>query len=58
MDQAKFESEKLPRHLKECCDDPNMDRHVRVLAAQLHQVLTQYTAQPSADASTPATQLV
>ena len=26
-------------HLKECCDDPNMDRHVRVLAPQLHQVL-------------------
>lgn len=35
MDQEKFEGEKLPWHLKECCDDPNMDRHVCVLAPQL-----------------------
>ena len=35
MNQAKFEGEKLPWYLKECCDDPNMDRHVRVLAPQL-----------------------
>ena len=47
MKQAKFEAEKFPWHLKECCDDPDRDRHVRVLAPQLHQVLTQDTAQPS-----------
>ena len=49
MDQAKFEGEKLPWHLKECCDDPNMDCHVRVLAPQLHQVFKQYPAQSSTD---------
>ena len=58
MDQAKFEGEKLPWPLKECCDDSNMDRHVRVLAAQLHEVFTPYTAQPSADASAITTQLI
>ena len=58
MDQTKSEGEKLPRRLKKCCDDPNRDRHVRVLAAQLHQVLTQDTAQSSADASAITTQLV
>ena len=58
MDQAKPEAQKLPRRLKKCRDDPNMDRHVRVLAAQLHQVLKPYTAQPSADASALTTQLV
>ena len=58
MEQAKPEDKALPRRLKKCCDDPNMDRHVRVPAAQLHQVLKPYTAQPSADASAPATQLV
>ena len=58
MDQAKFEGEKLPWHLKECCDDPNMDRHMRVLAPQLRQVFTPYTAQSSADSSAITTQLV
>ena len=58
MDQAKFEGEKLSWHLKECCDDPNMDRHMRVLAPQLHQVFKLYTVQPSADSSALTTQLV
>ena len=58
MDQAKPEGEKLPWRLKKCRIDPNRDRHVHVSAAQLHQVLTKDTAQPSADTSTLANQLV
>ena len=58
MKQAKFEAEKLPWHLKECCDDPDRDRHVRVLAPQLHQVLTQDTAQPSTNTQTLTTQFI
>ena len=58
MGQAKPEDKALPWRLKECCNDPNMDRHVRVLAAQLHQILKPYTAQPSADSSALTTQLV
>ena len=58
MDQAKPEDKALPRRLKECCDDSNMDRHVRVLAAQLHQVFKQHPAQSSTDTETFTTQLV
>ena len=58
MSQAKPEYKALPGRLKKCRIDANRDRHVRVSAAQLHPVLTQDTAQPSADASALATQLV
>ena len=58
MEQAKPEDKALPGYLKKCRIDPNRDRYVRVSAAQLHQVLTQDIAQPSANASAPATQLV
>ena len=58
MDQVKFEGEKLPWHLKEYRIDPNMDRHVRLLAPQLHQVLKPHPTQPSEDSSGITTQLV